>query len=331
MRHTGSLIYQVATGRGWSEIGGKRFEWEEKDIFCVPSWTRYRHGAHGEAVLFSFNDLPGDEGAVAVPRSSMISREQNELMTRIGPGTPAGQAAAPLLAAGGAGGRDAGRAAGEGGSPVLRESGSVQDAKRLRADAAPLPAPRRRPGLRPHRARRPALLVPRLEVRRRGQVRRDARRARRQPAVRAHQDGFLSGGREERHPVRLPRRRRGAGVSRTSTASSRRTPTPSPSRATGTATGCRRWRSASTRRTPRGCTSTSRTRTRRAATASSSAACRRTRTCRSARCCASTTGPRSASSAPSTACACRRCAASATRRPTSASPTSCSRRPSSSR
>jgi gentisate 1,2-dioxygenase len=62
VRHTGSVIYQVATGRGWSEIGemsgGKRFEWEEKDIFCVPSWTKYRHGAHGEAVLFSFNDLP---------------------------------------------------------------------------------------------------------------------------------------------------------------------------------------------------------------------------------------------------------------------------------
>jgi gentisate 1,2-dioxygenase len=58
IRHTGSVIYQVATGRGWSEVGGKRFEWEEKDIFCVPSWTKYRHGAHGEAVLFSFNDLP---------------------------------------------------------------------------------------------------------------------------------------------------------------------------------------------------------------------------------------------------------------------------------
>ena len=58
IRHTGSLIYQVASGRGWSEVGGKRFEWEEKDIFCVPSWQLYRHGAHGEAVLFCFNDLP---------------------------------------------------------------------------------------------------------------------------------------------------------------------------------------------------------------------------------------------------------------------------------
>jgi len=57
-RHTGSVVYQVAAGHGWSEIGGQRFEWEEKDIFCIPSWTRYRHGASGEAVLFSFNDFP---------------------------------------------------------------------------------------------------------------------------------------------------------------------------------------------------------------------------------------------------------------------------------
>jgi gentisate 1,2-dioxygenase len=57
-RHTGSIIYQVATGRGWSEVGGQRFEWEEKDIFCVPAWTRYRHGAYEESVLFSFHDFP---------------------------------------------------------------------------------------------------------------------------------------------------------------------------------------------------------------------------------------------------------------------------------
>ena len=57
-RNTGSSIFQVATGHGWSEVGGQRFEWEEKDIFCVPSWTRYRHGAYEESVLFSFNDFP---------------------------------------------------------------------------------------------------------------------------------------------------------------------------------------------------------------------------------------------------------------------------------
>ena len=58
IRHTGSVIYQVASGHGWSEIGDQRFEWEEKDIFCIPSWTPYRHGAQEEAVLFSFNDFP---------------------------------------------------------------------------------------------------------------------------------------------------------------------------------------------------------------------------------------------------------------------------------
>jgi gentisate 1,2-dioxygenase len=57
-RHTGSVIYQVAAGHGWSEVGDRRFEWEEKDIFCVPSWTRYRHGAQEASVLFSFNDFP---------------------------------------------------------------------------------------------------------------------------------------------------------------------------------------------------------------------------------------------------------------------------------
>jgi gentisate 1,2-dioxygenase len=57
-RHTGSIVYQVAQGRGSSEIGGRHFEWEEKDIFCVPSWTWYAHSAPHEAVLFSFHDLP---------------------------------------------------------------------------------------------------------------------------------------------------------------------------------------------------------------------------------------------------------------------------------
>jgi gentisate 1,2-dioxygenase len=57
-RNTGSSIFQVASGHGWSEVGDRKFEWEEKDIFVVPSWTRYRHGASSEAVLFSFNDFP---------------------------------------------------------------------------------------------------------------------------------------------------------------------------------------------------------------------------------------------------------------------------------
>ncbi|PZO79836.1 MAG: NADPH dehydrogenase [Mesorhizobium amorphae] len=60
-RHTGSFIYQVAKGRGSSIIGGKRFDWQERDIFCVPSWMWHEHVNRSDsedACLFSFSDLP---------------------------------------------------------------------------------------------------------------------------------------------------------------------------------------------------------------------------------------------------------------------------------
>jgi gentisate 1,2-dioxygenase len=60
-RHTGSFLYQVAKGRGFSVINGQRFDWEERDIFCVPSWAFHEHAnASGsdDACLFCFNDLP---------------------------------------------------------------------------------------------------------------------------------------------------------------------------------------------------------------------------------------------------------------------------------
>jgi gentisate 1,2-dioxygenase len=60
-RHTGNVVYQVAKGHGYSVIGGQRFDWEEKDIFVVPTWTFHEHAngsASDDAVLFSFNDLP---------------------------------------------------------------------------------------------------------------------------------------------------------------------------------------------------------------------------------------------------------------------------------
>ena len=60
-RHTGSVLYQAAKGSGWSVIGGRRFEWAERDIFCVPSWAWHEHGnasATADACLFAFNDLP---------------------------------------------------------------------------------------------------------------------------------------------------------------------------------------------------------------------------------------------------------------------------------
>jgi gentisate 1,2-dioxygenase len=60
-RHTGCAIYQVAKGEGFSIVDGKRFDWRERDIFCVPSWAWHEHAngsATEDACLFNFNDLP---------------------------------------------------------------------------------------------------------------------------------------------------------------------------------------------------------------------------------------------------------------------------------
>ncbi len=60
-RHTGSVIYNVARGRGSTVINGQRFDWTSGDIFCVPSWSAHEHanGSQSEdAILFSMNDSP---------------------------------------------------------------------------------------------------------------------------------------------------------------------------------------------------------------------------------------------------------------------------------
>ncbi len=60
-RHTGSFVYQCAKGHGHSIVNGKRLDWKERDIFCLPSWAIHEH-ANGsttdDACLFTFNDLP---------------------------------------------------------------------------------------------------------------------------------------------------------------------------------------------------------------------------------------------------------------------------------
>jgi gentisate 1,2-dioxygenase len=60
-RHTGSFLYHVAKGSGHSVIDGKRYDWTERDIFCVPSWAWHEHinaSASEDAVLFCLSDLP---------------------------------------------------------------------------------------------------------------------------------------------------------------------------------------------------------------------------------------------------------------------------------
>lgn len=60
-RRTGSYVFQVAKGKGYSIIGDQRFDWQEKDIFVIPSWVFFEHhnlDDKEDACLFCFNDLP---------------------------------------------------------------------------------------------------------------------------------------------------------------------------------------------------------------------------------------------------------------------------------
>lgn len=60
-RQTGSFVYQCAKGSGWSIINGRRFDWQERDIFVVPAWMYHEHAnasAREDACLFAFHDLP---------------------------------------------------------------------------------------------------------------------------------------------------------------------------------------------------------------------------------------------------------------------------------
>ena len=60
-RQVNSSVYHVFEGRGATVIGGTRFEWEQGDVFVVPSWAFHEHvnGSESErAILFSIQDTP---------------------------------------------------------------------------------------------------------------------------------------------------------------------------------------------------------------------------------------------------------------------------------
>jgi len=52
--------YHVVEGSGYSMVGGRRLDWEDKDVFTVPTWTFAEHVNSGArpAFLFSFSDAP---------------------------------------------------------------------------------------------------------------------------------------------------------------------------------------------------------------------------------------------------------------------------------
>jgi len=59
-RHTCCTNYHVIEGSGHSIVGGQRLDWEDKDVFTIPTWTLHEHANTGTrpALLFSFSDAP---------------------------------------------------------------------------------------------------------------------------------------------------------------------------------------------------------------------------------------------------------------------------------
>jgi gentisate 1,2-dioxygenase len=52
--------YHVVEGAGYSVVGDQRLDWQDKDVFTVPTWTFSEHVNTGDrpAFLFSFSDAP---------------------------------------------------------------------------------------------------------------------------------------------------------------------------------------------------------------------------------------------------------------------------------
>lgn len=59
-RETSSTLYIVMAGRGFSEIGGKRFDWGRNDIFVAPNflWRRHVNESGEDALLYAISDAP---------------------------------------------------------------------------------------------------------------------------------------------------------------------------------------------------------------------------------------------------------------------------------
>ena len=52
--------YHVIEGAGYSMVGGQRLDWEDMDVFTMPTWTFCEHVNNGDrpACLFRFSDEP---------------------------------------------------------------------------------------------------------------------------------------------------------------------------------------------------------------------------------------------------------------------------------
>lgn len=62
-RHTSTTVYHAFRGSGLTKVSANNFDWEQGDLFVVPSWQWHSHEntTDEDAILFSITDRPAAE------------------------------------------------------------------------------------------------------------------------------------------------------------------------------------------------------------------------------------------------------------------------------
>ena len=60
-RSTDGMVFVCVEGRGTTRLEDMTFNWSPGDVFVVPPWKSYAHGASEESILFSISDRPAQE------------------------------------------------------------------------------------------------------------------------------------------------------------------------------------------------------------------------------------------------------------------------------
>jgi gentisate 1,2-dioxygenase len=61
IRHTAHGIFLVMEGRGYTQVGDVRLDWQENDVFVVPNWRWHHHvnlDAGRDAVIYEMSEMP---------------------------------------------------------------------------------------------------------------------------------------------------------------------------------------------------------------------------------------------------------------------------------
>ena len=189
----------------------------------------------------------------------MLSKQDNDLLCRVGPGTPMGELMRQYWMPAARSRTSCRRPD----CPPLRVTllgedliAFRDDLRRGRPDPERLPPPRRLDVLRAQRGRGPALRLPRLEVRRHRRLRRHALRARREQLQEqgAHEGLPDASSATASSGPTWARATTAAAAARLRGQHGRRAAVVQ-QRSCASATGCRRWKATSTRATSASCTS----------------------------------------------------------------------------